>query len=271
MYISYNGNLLASKEAFIPPNEGFQYGYGLFETLKVHTGKVYFIDEHLKRLNSSCKELNIGLHYDLKLIKKYIEDLMISNHIVSGVVKIIYAKNKDSYDLLITTRQNMYNKERYEKGFMVSFATTRKNQYAKLTYIKSNNYLENILAKQEALQNGYDEAIFLNVDGILSEGTCTNIFFVKEKTIYTPSISCGILPGIMRKKVIDLINILGLPLKIGTFQKEDLFHANEIFLTNSLMDIMPVSKLNNKIFNLDQCPITTLLIEKFHDYHYTAL
>ncbi|MCT4621061.1 MAG: aminotransferase class IV [Marinisporobacter sp.] len=271
MYISYGGKLLTAKEAFISPNEGFQYGYGLFETLKVYDKKVYFIDEHLKRLRNGCKELNIELHYDLKLIKKYINELIASNSLISGVVKIIYAKNKANYHLLITTRENIYNKERYEKGFSMTFASARKNPHAKLTYIKSNNYLENLLAKEEALKNNHDEAIFLNTDGFLSEGSFTNLFFVKEKNIYTPSIECGILPGIMREKTIDLINTLGLSLKIGKFTKEALLHADEIFLTNSLMEIMPVSKLENKIFDLAQLPITQLLIEKFHDLYNTSI
>ncbi|MCT4605550.1 MAG: aminotransferase class IV [Marinisporobacter sp.] len=271
MYISYGGKLLTIKEALISPNEGFQYGYGLFETLKVHNEKVYFIDEHLKRLRNGCKELNIELHYDLKLIKEYINKLIVSNSLTSGVVKIIYTKNKNHAHLLITTREKIYNEERYKKGFSIAFASTRKNPHAKLTYIKSNNYLENLLAKEEALKNNYDEAIFLNTNGFLSEGSFTNLFFVKEKNIYTPAIACGILPGIMREKTIDLINILGLSLKVGAFTKEDLLHADEIFLTNSLMDIMPVSKLENKIFDLYKLPTTKLLMDEFHHLHYPFL
>ncbi|QXM07180.1 aminotransferase class IV [Crassaminicella indica] len=271
MYISFNGKLLKAQEALLPFDEGFQYGYGLFETLKVHNGKIYFIDEHINRLENGCKELNIKLHYDLKLIKAYTYQLIHFNNLLFGVVKIIYAKNKTGYDLLITTRENTYSKESYKKGFMVSFAAAKKNPYSKLTYIKSNNYLENILAKKEALKNGYDEAIFLNTDEFLSEGSCTNIFFVKDKIIYTPSIQCGILPGIMRKQIIKLIYALDLQLKIGTFTKEALYNADEIFLTNSLMDLMPVAQLEDKTFDLDKCTTTHLLMENFHHFYYDTL
>lgn len=272
MYISLNGNLIKESDAFISTNsEGFQYGYGLFETLKVVDGKIFFIEEHLARLKKGCKALNIGLDYDLKLIQKYAYKLIHENNTVFGAIKILYAKNKDGYDLLMTTRKNPYTKERYEKGFKLCFATTKKNPYAKLTYIKSNNYLENILVKAEALKKGYDEGIFLNVHDKISEGTYTNIFFVKNKIIHTPSISCGILEGIMREKIIDLINKWNLTLKIGEFNKEDLLDADEIFLTNSLMELMPVSQLEHKVFPLSNNLMTKRLQEIFHGLYYNLI
>ncbi|TCO74398.1 aminotransferase class IV [Marinisporobacter balticus] len=269
MYISFNGNLIKGSDAFASPNnEGFQYGYGLFETLKIVDGKIFFIEEHLARLKKGCKELNIGLAYDLKLIQKYAYALIHQNNIVFGALKILYAKDNDGYDLLITTRKNAYNEEKYTKGFKLCFATTKKNPYAKLTYIKSNNYLENILTKAYALKNGYDEAIFLNVHEKISEGTYTNIFFVKDKIIHTPSISCGILEGIMRKKIIDLIHACNLTLKIGEFNKEDLLGADEIFLTNSLMEIMPVYQLAHTVFPLNKNHMTKRLQQDFYHLYY---
>ncbi|QEK11030.1 4-amino-4-deoxychorismate lyase [Crassaminicella thermophila] len=269
MCISFNGTLIKSKETCISPeSEAFLYGYGIFETLKIHCGKIFFIDEHLERLKKGCKELNIKLDYDLKKIQKYCYNLINSNSMVFGALKILYAKNKDQYNLLLFTRENIYTEEKYKKGFHICFADTKKNPYSKLTYIKSNNYLENILEKQKAKENGYDEAIFLNVLNKISEGTYTNIFFIKNNILYTPATECGILPGIMRNKIIDLIYKLNLNLKIGTFNKADLFNADEIFLTNSLMDIMPVSQLENKVFDLSKNYVTKLLQKSFYNLYY---
>lgn len=272
MYISLNGNLIDSRYGFINLNsEGFQYGYGLFETLKVVHGKIFFIKDHIKRLKRGCEELNIGIDYDLKEIQNYIEKLIQKNNIVFGAIKILYAKNKEKYDLFISSRKNPYTKERYEKGFKLCFAATKKNPHTKLSYVKSNNYLENILEKENALKNGFDEAIFLNINDKISEGSYTNIFFIKNKIIYTPSISCGILPGIMREKIIDLIHKSNLTLEIGEFNKEDLFNSDEIFITNSLMDIMPICQLEHKMFTLSNKHMTKLLQEKFHHLYYNFM
>jgi branched-subunit amino acid aminotransferase/4-amino-4-deoxychorismate lyase len=169
----------------------------------------------------------------------------------------------------MTTKENKYTPEKYEKGFNICIASAKRNPYSKLTYIKSNNYLENILEKDTATKNGYNETIFLNTSDNISEGTYTNIFFVRDNTVYTPSISCGILPGIMRDKVISLINRLSIKLEIGQFNKDDLLEADEIFLTNSLMEIMPVWKLENKIFDLANNTITKLLRKEFHSLYYS--
>lgn len=266
MYISLNGELIDEKNAFVGvTGEGLNYGYGLFETMKLVDGKVFFLKEHMKRFRKSCDELNIEFHLDNYIISKYIEDLIQNNCIKSGGVKLLYTKDKN---LVISTRKNNYTEDKYQKGFKICFSSKLKNQYSKLTYIKSINYLENVLAKDEACERGYNEAIFLNTHDKISEGTYTNLFFIKNNTIYTPNISCGLLPGIMREKVISLIGKLDLNLEIGYFSKEDLVKADEIFLTNSLMEIMPVGTLENIKFDLKQNSVTNLLKKEFHDLYY---
>lgn len=265
MYVLLNGELLLSDSVWISPlSEGFSFGYGLFETIKVSGGQPLFWDQHLERFEKGARSLNLPLSYKKTVIRDFTAQLIEANAIVNGVVKILYAKNKDQYNLLINSRANPYTEEKYNRGFKLCFAEAKKNQYAKLTYIKSNNYLENILAKNQALKSHCDEAIFLNVDNILCEGTATNIFFVKKGKIYSPSIPCGLLPGILREQIIALILNLNLPLDIGTFRKEDLYDADEIFLTNSLMDIMPVAQLEEKKLDLLHNDITRLLQTSFN-------
>lgn len=269
MYISLNGKLIKNDELLISPKgEGFNYGYGLFETLKIVDGNICFMEEHFNRLKKSCAELNLKFEYDLCIIQEYANNLVSSCGMSSGSIKILYAKDKDKYNLLMTTNENKYTLEKYKKGFSICIASSKRNPYSKLTYIKSNNYLENILEKTIANKKGYDETVFLNTNDNISEGSYTNVFFIKDNIIYTPSISCGILPGIMRDKVIDLINKLSIKIEIGKFKIDDMFKADEIFITNSLMEIMPVWKLENKKFNLTNNIITKLLMKEFYRLYY---
>lgn len=268
MYISVNGTLINASALFVSPlSESFMYGYGLFETLKVYNNKILFIEDHLNRLKKDCSSLNLTFNYTLEHIKKYCNELITANKISFGALKVMYTKNKEEHTLFISSRRNPYTKEQYEKGFSLCFAETKKNPYSKLTFIKSNNYLENVLERQKASQNNYDEAIFLNINNKISEGTYTNIFFVKDQVVYTPSRECGLLPGILREKVVDLSNVLNLKLKEGLFDKHMLLNSDEVFITNSLMDIMPICKIEGQTFSLNNNHITQKLQKEFYKYY----
>ncbi|SHJ97773.1 aminotransferase class IV [Paramaledivibacter caminithermalis] len=265
MYISLNGKLLTENKTQISPeSEAFLYGYGLFETIKILNGTMYFFNEHIERMKEGCSILNLKLIYDEDNIKKYCCELIERNNLKNGGIRISYSKNKNSYILLISTRQQRYMEDDYKKGFKLSFSHIKRNIYSPLVYIKSNNYLENILARQRALKKGFDEAIFFNVNEKLCEGTISNIFFIKDKIIYTPDIKCGILPGILRDKVIEVIKKLQLNLFIGEFDKQQLYTADEIFLTNSLMDVMPVAELEDRKFDVGNNKLTEILMREIN-------
>ena len=130
----------------------------------------------------------------------------------------------------------------YNKGFAVGISRIKRNQHSPLVYIKSTNYLESILAREEAVQNGWDEALFENVTGYLTEGSVSNLFLVKERVVFTPSVECGLLPGIIRGKVLKIALGLGYQTMEAHLTSSDLFAASEAFLTNSLMGVMPLVK-----------------------------
>lgn len=269
MYVSLNGKLISSNEALVSAKgEGFNYGYGLFETMKIVNGNICFMEEHFNRLKKGCNELNLKLEYSLYTLGEYANELISACNMMSGSIKILYAKDNDKYNLLMTTNKNKYTLDKYKKGFSICIASSKRNPYSKLTYIKSNNYLDNLLEKDIANNNGYDEAVFLNTNDDLSEGTYTNIFFVRGSYLYTPSISCGILPGIMRDKVVYLADMLKMKIEIGQFNIDDIFKAREIFLTNSLMEIMPVWKLENKKFDLTNNIATQLLMKEYNRFYH---
>lgn len=263
MYISFNGKLLARDKAQISPeSEAFLYGYGLFETIKVVNGTMYFFGEHIERMKKGCISLNLNLLYKEENIERSCYELIKRNQLENGGIRISYSKNKDDYVLLISTRQNNYTKDHYKKGFSLCFADIKRNPHSPIVYLKSNNYLENLLGRQKAKENGFDEAVFLNIYDKVCEGTISNIFFVKDKIIHTPSINCGILSGILRDKVIETINYLDFELSIGEYEKKDLYNADEIFLTNSLMDIMPVNTLEDKKLDIENNNITKRLMKE---------
>ena len=146
-------------------------------------------------------------------------------------------------NVVMTTRMNPYTEESYQKGFTADFSKVRRNETSPLVYHKTMNYGDCILEKRAASAAGVNERIFLNTKGQISEGTVSNIFFVYKNRIFTPEISCGLLPGIMREYLIDNYDI-----EEKEIYPEELKYYTECFVTNSLMGIMPVTKLGDKIF-----------------------
>ncbi|MGF7058149.1 aminotransferase class IV [Brassicibacter mesophilus] len=264
MYAFLNDSLMENSKANIPVNsEGFMFGYGLFETLNVYNEKICFFTEHMNRLIDGCKTLRINSDIDIKNVEKHCYKLIKVNKLEYGAIKILIAKNKDSFNLLISTRENPYNSEKYNEGFKLCFSDIKKNPYSILVYVKSNNYMENILAKKMANEAGYDEAVFLNTNDKLCEGSISNLFFIKKGKVYTPSIECGILPGITRDKVIEIANKFKINIIIGEFDKKSLLEADEVFITNSLKGIMPVSRIEDKLFDIIDNKITKLLAKEY--------
>lgn len=268
MYISLDGKIIKSQIANVSPlSEAFLYGFGLFETIKVVNGKQYFFKEHINRIGKGCNILGFEFIYNKDILYKYCCELIEKEQLNNGAVRLSYSKNKDSYILLISCRENNYNEDNYKKGFKLCFADIKRNPHSPIVYLKSNNYLENLMARQRAKEKGLDEAVFLNIYENICEGTISNIFFVKDKRIFTPDVSCGILSGILREKVIDIIKHLDLEFNMGSYGKEQLYDADEIFITNSLMDIMPVCSLENTKYSMENNTITRTLMKEIKELY----
>lgn len=215
-------------------DEGYSFGLGLFETILLYKKRAIFLDEHIKRLNSSLRELNICTE-DLKkeevinFIEKNKEKLQ-----EKEVLKIIISeKNR-----IFLTRKYNYTIEDYQKGFNLNISKVLKNQTSPLIYHKTLNYGDNILEKRKSLSLGYDETIFLNLKGEITEGATSNIFFIKGNKIYTPKLSCGMLNGIIRQYILKNYEVFEEKIKL-----EDLENFEEAFITNSLLGIMPVNSI----------------------------
>ena len=220
-------------------DEGYMFGIGAFETILIKDSKAIFIEEHLKRLKDSLEILGIKNEIAKSDVLLYINDRKIEN----GILKIMASKD----NTILSFRYNKYTKEDYIRGFKLCVSDVLRNETSKLTYIKSFNYGDNILEKQAAKSKGYDEPIFLNTKGYISEGATTNIFFIKDNEIYTPRIENGLLNGIIRQKILEKYKVKEVDIRYDEIGQYD-----EVFITNSVLSVMPVKSIDEYSFTIDK-------------------
>jgi branched-chain amino acid aminotransferase len=259
MYIYLNGKIVPSKEAVISVfDHGFLYGDGIYETIRVYDGVIFRLNEHLQRLFRSASLIGLTIPLGIDPLKVAIYKTLIANKLRNAYIRLTVSRGRGAIGLdpdlcteptivIIVQELKEYPKTFYENGITLIIAETRRNLKGAIDpRIKSLNFLNNILAKIEAKKKGVYEALLLNVYGKLTEGTISNIFFYKDGIIYTPSVDCGILDGITRGLIIDLAKREDLKIKEGKFKREDLYAAEEVFITNTTMEVMPVAKVDDQ-------------------------
>jgi len=252
---------------------GFLFGYGLFETMRSYEGFVYKIEEHIKRLTLSAKFLEIPVPFPESEIYKLVQRALNVNALKNAYIKIILsggsysgnlsqpASNKPNF-IIKALPFTPSPKSWYEKGIKATISSIRRSPSSPVYRHKSLNFLENLLARREARRKGFQEAIFLNTEGYLSEGSISNLFVVKKEEIVTPPLSSGILPGVTRKTVIDLCISIGIPCKERRIKLEELLQSEEAFLTNSLREILPLTKVDSTPIGKGKVGKTTKLLIK---------
>ncbi|MCK5779981.1 MAG: aminotransferase class IV [Psychrilyobacter sp.] len=264
-YIISNDKFILAEDYHIDLEDGLLYGYGVFETILVENKKAIYLEGHYNRMISSLARLDIEFEMSLTKLEMFLDMYIKKNELDKTIIRITVFKNKNSSDILITNREFSYKKSKYRDGFKMEISEFKRNTHSLLANVKSVNYLENIYALRAAKAIGSDEVVFLDTQNHISEGATSNLFFIKDGIIHTPSKECGILEGIIRSKIIDLVMTnKHLTIKQGFFSLRDLLNADEVFLTNSIMGIMPVSKIAHTTYNLSKYYITDLLIEEFN-------
>lgn len=261
MYVYVNGKVVPSKEAVVSVfDHGFLYGDGIYETLRVYDSVLFKIDEHLQRLFRSASLIGLSIPLDTDHLKIALYETLIANRLKNAYVRLTISRGQGSLGLdpdfcpkptviIITQEFKEYPEAYYKHGISLMIAETRRNLREAINpQIKSLNFLNNVLAKIEAKKQGAYEAIMLNENAFLAEGTISNIFFYKGGSLCTPSIDCGILDGITRGIVTDLARQEGLSVQEGMFTKNDLYAAEEVFLTNTTMEVMPVSAVDSQTY-----------------------
>jgi len=234
--ILINDDLKADK---ISLDSGFSFGRGVFETILVKE-KPIFLGAHIKRLNIGLNTLGVNK----KITEEEIYTATIKLNCKNCVLKIMVSEK----NTIFTIRQIPYKQRDYEQGFSLGLSEVRRNAYSNMTYIKSFNYVENIIERDKIIEKGYNEVLFLNTEGFLSEGAVSNIFFIKKGILFTPKIKCGLLPGVVLEFVIRNSSSMGLIIQEGEFTFGELMEAEGVFITNSVMGIMDVSKIDHRAF-----------------------
>jgi branched-chain amino acid aminotransferase len=276
MYVFLDGAIVPESEARISVyDHGFLYGDGIYETMRSYEGVVFMLDRHLERLRRSASLIKLRLPEDAYLKDAVLRALR-SNKLADAYVRITVSRGKGPIGLdpglcgeptLIVFAEQFrpYPESLYREGVKLIIAGTRRNLAAAIDpKIKSLNFLNNILAKIEAKEMGAYEAVMLNGEGFMAEGTVSNIFFVAGGALCTPSAEAGILDGITRELVIGLALREDIDVREGKFKPEELLCASEAFFTNTTSEVMPVSAVGEKKYRVGE--ITKRLRQHYRDY-----
>ena len=258
--IYLNGKFVSEEEAKVSVfDHGLLYGDGVFEGIRSYNGKIFKLDEHLKRLYNSAKGILLEIPLGFSELKEATIQTVRTNKLKDSYIRIVVTRGVGDLGLdpnkckiptlfIIASKIQLYPEVVYEKGIDVVAVATRRNANESINpAIKSLNYLNNILAKIEANNAGATEGIILNQDGFVSEGTGENIFIVKGDTLSTPPVSVGTLEGITRDIVMELGKNIGLKVKEDNITRYDIYTCEEMFLTGTAAEIVPVVKVDGRI------------------------
>lgn len=263
MYIYLNDRLVPASEAVVSVyDHGFLYGDGIYETMRVYDGVVFKLDEHLLRLGRSASLIGLSLPKSADGLKLAVYETLSANALRNAYLRLTVSRGRGPVGLdpelckeptLVVMAEEFkeYPRRFYELGVGLVTAQTRRNlREAVDPRIKSLNFLNNILAKMEAKGGGAYEALMLNASGHLAECTVSNVFFLFEEILHTPSVECGILDGITREIVLGLALREGLRVREGEFDKEAVYRASEVFITNTTLEVMPVSRVDDRRYEV---------------------
>jgi len=251
-----NGRLISRSEARLSPLDyGFLYGYGLFETMRAYRGRVFCLQLHLERLARSAPLLGISLGtLDLAAA---VMDTLRANQLSEARLRLAVTIGagglnadpgtcKQPTVLVLAGPYTAYPQSVYRRGFRAVMSTIRRNSQSPLSRLKSANYIESILAKQEARAAGVDEALCRNERGQLAEASMSNLFLVAGGRLLTPGPESGILPGITREVVLELAAGVGIATAECTLEVDDLGQAEEALVTSSLLEVMPLTEVDGR-------------------------
>lgn len=266
MKVYLNGAIKDEGEALIPAGDrGVLFGDGIFETVRAYSGKPFRMDRHLERLHAGCQDLRLsGVPSDRDIVDAVGE--LYRLNVVSGDAYIRITLTGGLFDGNRTLQRSNppnvyivvkpfegYPREWYERGMRVVVSGVRTNEGSPLSRIKSNNYLGNLMAKQEAKDRGADDAVMLNSGGFLTEASSSNLFLVRRGKVATPGVECGLLPGVTREAVMELCEEHGLICETAFLTLDDLLNADEAFVSLSTGEIVPVGEIEGSPVGF-RCP-----------------
>lgn len=259
MKVYINGKFYEKDDAKVSVfDHGFLYGDGIFEGIRLYSGNVFKLPKHIDRLFRSAKAICLDLPWSKQEIIDAVCESCRVNGLTDGYIRLVVSRGKGALGLspkscsdpqliIIADQIQLYPQELYDNGLKAITVPTRRNSQAALPpMIKSLNYLNNILAKIEAQNVGYQECLLLNNEGYVAECSGDNVFMAFEGKLITPPVSCGSLGGITRQTVVELAKKLGLELIEKPITRFDLWTCDECFLTGTAAKLIPLVELDGR-------------------------
>lgn len=259
MKIFLGDKLVDEKDAVVSVfDHGLLYGDGVFEGIRAYNGKVFLLDEHVDRLYDSAKAIALNIPMAKAEMAQAVVDTCKANAIADGYIRLVVTRGKGTLGLnpylcdkaqviIIAAKIQLYPQELYDNGLkIVTVGTVRNHTEAINPRIKSLNYLNNVLAKIEAINAGCMECLLLNTHGQVAEASGDNIFAIKKGILTTPHSSCGALEGLTRNKVMELARKAGYDVREGVMARYDLYVADEVFLTGTAAEIISVVDIDKR-------------------------
>lgn len=244
-----NDKLVDVEQAHVSVRDsGFLYGAGLFETMRSHNGTVFRLDDHLDRLLSSAEALSVNHAFDREFLRKAVYEVLGANELADARLRLTLTNGpitetieQAEPTLLVTaTHLQRYPGPFYQTGIMAVLCPYRQNTTEPICGHKTTNYYPRLLALTLARQKGGAEALWFTTDNRLAEGCISNVFLVKEAVLYTPPLETPVLAGIARKAVCEIADSESIERVEKDLHISDVLEADEIFLTNVVMEVLPV-------------------------------
>jgi len=279
MKIYFNGKFVSREKAKVSVfDHGFLYGDGVFEGIRAYDCLVFRLQEHIERLYESAHAINLNIGMTQPEMIEVVVKTMKANKLRDGYIRLIVSRGEGDLGLdprkcygkpsviVIADKISLYPEKLYKEGMeIVTVATLRNLPEALNPRIKSLNYLNNILAKIEAVNLGYQEALMLNHLGFIAECTGDNVFIVKKGKLLTPAVEMGALKGITRDAVLELAKNSDISTHEGMLSRQDIYTADECFLTGTAAEIIPVVKVDGRtIGNGKPGKMTQNILAQFH-------
>ena len=258
-------------------DHGLLYGDGVFEGIRAYGGRLFRLEAHIRRLFDSARGIRLTVPLAPDALADAIVETLRANGLQDAYLRIVVTRGIGTLGLdpnkcpnpslfIIADKIDLYPKELYENGLEVITAATMRNHPKALDpRLKSLNYLNNILAKIEAIDAGTLEAVMLNHLGYVAECTGDNLFIVRAGRLLTPPVAAGILEGITRDEILDVARGLQIDVREENLTPQDLYPADECFLTGTAAEVIPVVRIDKRsVGDGRPGPITKRLAEEFH-------
>jgi len=257
-------------------DRGFSYGDGLFETMRSYAGKVFKLDAHLRRLFQSLDLIYLNIPMTVGEMKSAVRETLIRNQQSDSMIRLTISRGEQNAGfhidpetaptlVIIVRPLETLPREWVEKGIQISLFPSTAQKVASLgRQIKSCNFLSNVIIYEQAHRKNSVEGIRIDDQGRITEGTTSNVFIVKDRTLMTPEINENILPGITRQAVLEIADQKGIAVSRQAITAEDIYHAEEVFITNSRIEILPVRIADDRtIGDGNPGPVTRFLHAEF--------